>query len=299
MLDIIKKIGFKCALYKLFSRIFPEDEAIISACDRIGAYRYLQKYKYVLDDFHSIYRPVEVDECVGMSYKQIIWLFWFQGFDKAPHLVQKCRDSVLKFHYNCEVVTLDQNNLADYIDIPDYIVEKHERGIIHHTQFSDYVRIALLAKHGGIWIDSTTLLTDNLPDYILNADLFSYKILPLGKVSASSWFIAAKPGNPIILQILALFNEYWGKEKKLISYSLIHLCWTMVVSYNDTNRKIWEEVPYFDDINCKLLQLDLFSPYSEKRYQQITNMSSVHKLTYKFSKGDSEKEDTFYKYLFS
>lgn len=298
MFVLIKKNGFKCAFYKLFSRIFPKDEAIVSACDRIGAYRYLQKYNYVLDNFHRTYRPVEADERMEMSFKQRIWLFWFQGFDNAPLLVQKCRDSVLKFHSNCEVVILDQNNLADYIDIPDYIVEKHERGIIHHTQFSDYVRIALLAKHGGIWIDSTTLLTDNLPDYILNADLFSYKVLPLGKVSASSWFVAAKPGNPIILQILALFNEYWEKEKKLISYSLIHLCWTMVVSYNDINRRIWEEVPYFDDINCKLLQLGLFTTYSEKRYQQITNMSSVHKLTYKFSKGDSEKEDTFYTHLF-
>lgn len=192
---------------------------------------------------------------------------------------------------------LDDSNISNYIDIPDYIVEKHQKGSIHHTQYSDYVRIALLAKHGGIWIDSTALLTDNIPDYILEADLFCFKVQLVGKVVASSWFIAAKPRNPIVLNVLELFNEYWKHEKRLISYSLIHLCWTMAVNANDSNRKLWESVPYFDDVNCKLLQMDLFSPYSETRFNQITKMSSIHKLTYKFDAIESQKEGTFYQHI--
>lgn len=237
------------------------------------------------------------DETKTVSQKKKIWICWLQGFENAPLLVQKCRDSVLKYHSNCDVVLLDDSNIKDYVDIPDYIVQKHQKGIIHHTQYSDYVRIALLAKHGGVWIDSTALLTADLPDYILNADLFCFKVQPLGKVVASSWFIAAKPMNPIVLNVLEIFNDYWKHENKLISYSLIHLSWTMAATTNDSNRKLWDDVPYMDDVNCKLLQMDLFSAYSETRYKQITQMSSVHKLTYKFDEKDAQKEGTFYQHI--
>lgn len=220
-----------------------------------------------------------------------------QGFENAPLIVQKCRDTVLKYNSGCEVVLLDDSNIKNYIDIPDYIVEKHQKGIIHHTQYSDYVRISLLAEHGGIWIDSTAMLTNNLPDYILNADLFCFKLQPFGKVVASSWFIAAKPQNPIVLNVLQLLNVYWKHENRLISYSLIHLCWTMATTANETNRKLWDAVPYMDDVNCKLLQMDLFSPYSESRYNQITSMSSIHKLTYKFDPKYAQKKGTFYEHI--
>ena len=49
MISTIKRIGAKCTFYKLMSRIAPGDNEITSACDRIGAYRYLRRYRYVLD----------------------------------------------------------------------------------------------------------------------------------------------------------------------------------------------------------------------------------------------------------
>lgn len=292
MLSTLKRIGIIGAAYKLSGRLFPKEKEVLGICDRIGAYRYLKKYEKIVSR-----RPQVRNFNPQTNHKKIIWICWLQGFDKAPLLVKKCKESVLKYHSDCEVIALDESNLSRYIDIPDYITEKHNKGIIHHTQFSDYVRIALLAKYGGVWIDSTTLLTNNLPEYILNADLFCYKINPIGKVLIGSWFIAAKQNHPIVLHVLSLFDEYWKKENKLISYSLIHLCWTLAVNANETNRKLWNAVPYFDNSNCFLLQMDLFSPYSETRFKQITQMSSVHKLTYKFDEKDAQKEDTFYQHI--
>ena len=53
MISTIKRIGAKCIFYKLMSRIAPGDNEITSACDRIGAYRYLRRYRYVLDGLRS------------------------------------------------------------------------------------------------------------------------------------------------------------------------------------------------------------------------------------------------------
>lgn len=292
MFSVLKRIGLRGVAYKTIGRVFPNDEIVLSACARIGAYRYLKKYQYSIKPNTS--SNVGQDD---VPKKHNIWICWLQGFENAPEIVQKCRDSVLKFNTDCEVVLLDESNIKDYANIPDYIIEKHKKGIIPHAHYSDYARIAILAKYGGVWIDSTVLLTDEIPQYILNADLFCFKVQPLGKVVASNWFIAAKPMNPIVLNVLQLLADYWKHENKLISYSIFHLFWTMTVTANETNRKLWDSVPYMDDVNCKLLQMELFSPYSETRFKQIMNVSSIHKLTYKFEEKDVAKENTFYRYI--
>ena len=53
MFSTIRKIGIRGIIYKVFSRFFPKDNNIISACDRIGAYRYLGKYHTAITDASS------------------------------------------------------------------------------------------------------------------------------------------------------------------------------------------------------------------------------------------------------
>lgn len=41
--------------------------------------------------------------------------------------------------------------------LPDYIVKKWEKGRIPADLFSDLLRLELLIRYGGTWIDSTVL----------------------------------------------------------------------------------------------------------------------------------------------
>ena len=81
----------------------PHDSAVTSACDRIGAYNYLKKYEYLLDKNKYSYK------CYVSNEPKKIWLFWQQGYETAPELVKKCKDSVLKYNSNLEVVVLDNS----------------------------------------------------------------------------------------------------------------------------------------------------------------------------------------------
>lgn len=290
MFSILKKIGIKAAAYKLIARIFPKDQEALGICDRIGAYRYLQKYEYVLKQIQPI-RPVR------QFGTNIIWLCWLQGYDQAPLLVQKCRDSILRHNPNMNIIIVDNSNLEQYVQFPDYINQKHEDGIIPHAHYADLIRISLLEKYGGTWIDATTYMTDSLPDYITDSELFCFKTFPYGKCYASNWFISAQPNNPIIQQMKSLLFEYWEKESKLVSYSIFHLFWAMIITFDDYNASLWDKIPYFDDVNCKVLQMEMFKPFSQKRFDQITAITPIHKLTYKFKEEDSQLENTFYKFL--
>jgi mannosyltransferase OCH1-like enzyme len=223
MFSTLRKIGLRGIVYKSFSRLFPNDEAILSASARIGAYRYLKKYKYVLDWPNSI-------ACLDKKKPNYIWLCWLQGYDKAPLLVQKCRDSIFKHNPTMNIIIIDNTNLKQYVSLPDYIYQKYKSGIISHAHYADLIRISLLEKYGGTWIDATVYMTDHLPDYIINSELFCFKTIPLGYCTASNWFISACPNNLIIHKMKSLLFEYWKKENRLVSYSIFHLFWTMTVT---------------------------------------------------------------------
>ncbi|WP_407253388.1 capsular polysaccharide synthesis protein [Klebsiella pneumoniae] len=91
-----------------------------------------------------------------------IWVYWAQGLDNAPPVVQNCVKT-LKENSSPDFVVqvVDDFNLVDYIDIPEIINTRLKEGVISRTHFSDIVRFELLKKHGGVWIDSTVLVAEN------------------------------------------------------------------------------------------------------------------------------------------
>ena len=115
-----------------------------------------KEFSYVLDEFKEYSFETEYDENAP------VWVSWMQGYDKAPDIVKKCIDSI-KASTNHPVYIVTSENLNEYADIPDYISEKYASGIITNAQFSDILRMSLLSKHGGIWIDATVFAPKKLP----------------------------------------------------------------------------------------------------------------------------------------
>jgi hypothetical protein len=292
LFKLIQKRGFAGACRKIRRRIFIRDEAVLSQIARLGAYDYLQKYRYLLA------RPLEIPAGEN-PHPNKIWTCWLQGLENAPPLVQQCLHTMKSHHRDGEVVVLDCTNMAQYIDVPDYITQKWREGIIPGAHYADVIRILLLARYGGVWIDATTFLFDELPGYIRHAGLFAFKCTPAAGVVASNWCIAAKPGNPVIARVAGLLCEYWKKERRLVSYTIFHLFFTMAVNSAEETKALWNAVPYFDDINCKILQQELFDTFSAARLAQIKHASPVQKLSYKFPAAQFEKENTFYNSLFT
>lgn len=80
--------------------------------------------------------------------------------------------------------------MAQYVDIPDYILQKYKQGKMTRTHLSDIVRLLLLSKYGGVWIDSTILLTNELPHYVIESPLFIYQTPSLiGNVCCATGFM--------------------------------------------------------------------------------------------------------------
>ena len=273
--------------------LFHLDSALVSLIHREGAYRYLSRYQYVLKN-----PPPSLNHDKPNPYPDKIWVCWLQGIEHAPHIVKKCVDSIKTHAVKQEVILITNENLGQYLQLPEYILNKWKKGIISNTHFSDIIRINLLDEYGGIWIDATVLLTGPLPAYIRDAELFLFKSPELAKVVASSWFIAAKAHNEIIFLLKQLFLEYWKKENRLCSYSVIHLFFTMIIRSSPERERQWKQIPYIYAELSQMLQHELFNPYDAQKWQRITQFTNIHKLSYKPPKEHFEKENTFYKHLF-
>ena len=170
-----------------------------------------KKYRYALDSFSSSACKNKKHE-----YPNIIWICWFQGIDSAPAVVKKCYRSVCGHLKDWDVIVITAENYDQYTALPDYIIDKWKDGRINHTHFSDLLRIDLLVRHGGLWMDATVFCTSgDLPGYITSTDLFMYQILKPGLnghcIKISSWLISAKSNN-LVLSAAGRFCLSIGKK---------------------------------------------------------------------------------------
>ena len=160
------------------------------------------------------------------THKNIIWFCWFQGLDNAPDIVLKCYNS-LKNIGNMKIKIITKDNFKEYVTIPSYILEKYNKGLISNAHFSDILRLELLIKYGGTWIDSTVYCSNNqIPSYMLNSDLFLFQNLKPGLDGhcsrISNCFITAYSNHPILILTRDLIYTFWKKNNKVKDYFFFH-----------------------------------------------------------------------------
>lgn len=225
-----------------------------------------------------------------------VWVCWFQGLDNAPDIVKKCHKSLERNITDREIVLITDRNYRDFVQFPEYIQKKIEVGIISRTHMSDLLRLELLKRLGGTWIDATVLLTGGVPDYMMDSELFLFQNLKPGLdghcTSISNWFITAEPGNRIIELTLALLYEYWRKNNDLVDYYIFHDFFQIAV---ETYPEDWKKVVPVSNAVPHILLLRLFGQYDGRVWEAVKEQGSVHKLSYKNSAEDREKKGTYYR----
>lgn len=232
-------------------------------------------------------------DCENME--NTVWICWLQGIENAPALVQNCYCSVKHHITDKNIIVISKDNFKKYTSLPDYILQKWEKGIISNTHFSDILRVNILLRHGGLWLDSTVYMTGALPNYITNTDFFAYQngFFNEEMINLGSWLLYSKPNNILLLETENLVFKYWQKKNYLQNYFLLHIFFRMVTDYYPEE---WAKVPYYNHIDNHILAMEFHKAYNEKRFAQIKAITSVHKLTNKTDTLVFEK-DSYYSRL--
>jgi hypothetical protein len=129
---------------------------------------------------------------------RIIWSFW--DSEEIPSIIKKCTDTWYAKNPNYEIRILNMNNIHKYLHNYEIYSIKNWEYNDSPQRLSDLVRLHVLSKYGGIWLDASIVCYENF-DWIYEekSDCLLYSIPELSTVPLlESWFIACTPNNPYV-----------------------------------------------------------------------------------------------------
>ena len=212
-----------------------------------------------------------------------IWCCWLQWENQAPDIVKLCINSIRKNAWNFEVVIIDNENYKQYVELPNFLLEKLKKWKISLTHFADVLRIKLLKEHGWIWADATMFISipifkefENKPfnsvypqEYIKNHYEFSKRCVFF------FWWSEEK----LFSFVYDAFIEYLKTYDKMIDFFLLDHLINIAYEHFPEIKKSIDQVSLKNNDIFKLVEI-FNQKYDETVYNKLLNIW-YFKLTYK------------------
>lgn len=232
-------------------------------------------------------------------YSKSAWSMWWQGEGVAPDIVKACwKSQRSNLPQGVELRIITESNFREYIDIPDYILDKFEKKLIVGAHLSDIVRCCLLYKYGGIWMDATLLACAPIPEECLKYSIYTrttYGREFNSKAVWAIWFLCSQSGEKLFKFVMEAYFYYFRHYDRIKYYLttdyLIGIACNLFPEICDKLNKI----PY-NNINAMVLGKHLAESYSETDYSKYIEGTFIQKLTWH---GKNYSKDSVYRYIIS
>lgn len=226
------------------------------------------------------------------STDRIIWQYWAQGYDNVPPIVRQCLDSVEKYAGDYTLVRLTDDNLSEYLDLPEFVQSK--RSLYSRAFFSDLLRLMLLSVYGGVWLDATIMMTGSIPEEYLASDFFVFYRNPNDpnykywrntyayyygwakgfRVNMLSSIMVAKINSDTAIDLCGLMLKWWKENDTLPDYFFLQILFD-VYGVPAGMPRVSDTLPHY-------LQQSMNDPsFSLMSRDRIKATIPMHKLTYK------------------
>lgn len=146
----------------------------------------------------------------------VAWTYWDQGREALPEVVRICVGSWSTRGGLTDVRVLDRRTVFDYLtsgDLPRRFEE------LPPQMKSDAVRLALLAKFGGVWMDASTFVSGPLMSWLLPKmqpqGIFLFQNGPTGNGGRlfEIGFIASEPHHPFLVAWSGAVNVFFSRRR--------------------------------------------------------------------------------------
>jgi len=266
------------SLFKIFIEIFVFDKKKRARMKARHAKKYLQKY------VDAAVKELPALQDKPASNDKIIWQYWHQCKENAPQLIQKCFESVKEYMPEYKQIILSYDNIKNYVELPKRYYDLLEAGKIPLALFSDILRLYLLSKYGGTWVDSTIYLTDKIPDDIMNSNFCVLQKNPETDAfedKMSCFFIHSKCNSKHLEVLRRILDKYWSENDFPIHYFMFEHISTILSNITPELKAEWDSMPYYNAEITGELQKHLFDDYTQEGWNDFKQKTSIHKLSYK------------------
>lgn len=200
---------------------------------------------------------------------KIIWTYWDNSI---PLSVVKLINEWEYLNPSWKVIILTNKNLSRFLKTNE-LPEKFFDGIETPQYSSDIVRISILIKYGGVWLDASIKLLNSL-DWVIdefnkkNIDYLGYQMpsftTNIHKPIIESWFIASKPNTIFLKDVYKQMKSAFGKRLEYVNrvkqfidlqkipeeyqvYLCIHVCMQFVLQTTDVDMKKFMLIDAYKD----------------------------------------------------
>ena len=209
-----------------------------------------------------------------------------------PLMVKSCVNRIKEMNNGHEVVILTDRNVGKYIDFDPVVWQKYKEGKITRTHFSDFIRVAVLYRYGGVYFDSTIFPTRPLDDKFFNLPFFSNHTErtpndpQIAHSRWSSFMCGCRRGNLLMKAALETFTEYWKRYNGLMDYVLIDYTYNLLYNHVPSIKQMIDNTP-FNNPHIWDQQACLDKPCTEERFAELMAepLADVYKFSYKDSIG--------------
>lgn len=142
---------------------------------------------------------------------RVIWSYWHTT--PTPEFIAKCQVNWRRFAPDHELRLIHKNTITEWLGKGEILGEFSQ---LPPFRQADWLRLKLLAEYGGIWIDASTLLTQNL-DWVHqlrvknNSEYVGFYIDRFttrpDKPIVENWFMAAVPQSAFIIALAREFDQ--------------------------------------------------------------------------------------------
>lgn len=209
-----------------------------------------------------------------------IFFFWAQGLPNAPPVVRHCHEELRRLHADDEVVVLDSSAIGDYVTLPRHI---RRRIGDDWTKVSDVLRLELLSRYGGVWMDATCLprirLFEVLDDLLRPSGFFAFTAR---RARLASWFLASGPGHYMVAMMREGHYAYWRRYNRAIDYYVFHHIFEALYHVDERFHALWDGTPRIPRSAASEFNNAMLGPYDAVRFNELLDGCFIHKLNYKF-----------------
>jgi len=203
--------------------------------------------------------------------QRILWCFWLQGWHNAPDLVKACAATWRRHNPDWTIHYLSSENMGAFFD-PDGEFQKLFEKDVPIEALSDVLRIELLSRFGGVWVDSTLYCLRPLDEWIhevASSGFFAFD-RPGQDRMLSSWFLAAEEDSYLVEVWRRDALAYWKNRDERDHYFWFHRLFEAAYASDRRFREIWDVVP---KVSAK--DPHYFLPYEKHLFRSVNDFDRL------------------------
>jgi hypothetical protein len=235
--------------------------------DVVGTY--LAKNQTVLSEEAAI----ATSQAATPKYAFVYW-----DSEEQPDVVQHCIDSMRKYlPADLKLIELNAKTVGDWVQIDKRIMDRVD--IPAHA--ADMIRLHLLAKYGGMWLDASCLLNPEFSsfyDRIRDQDFF---LFTYSGSRTGNWFIWARPESYRLQLLRTALDRWFTNGGKWTNYFMFHDVVEMLYWTDDRYRHEWDAGLSLAPTNAFDCHKALGRSVTDEEWSAVRQRSPINKLSWR------------------